>query len=117
MARISFLAGVGVGYVLGARAGRQRYTQIKDQAGQLWSSPQVQDKVGQAKDTVKSKAPVLKDKAAATAKDAAGSARAKAQDSGLPTPGEDLPDTIHRGDDGQLHADTSGFGPGGDKLP
>ena len=28
--------------------------------------------------------------------------------------GEDLPETLHRGTDGALNADTTGFGPGGD---
>ncbi|MCM3553527.1 YtxH domain-containing protein [Janibacter melonis] len=117
MARISFLAGVGVGYVLGARAGRQRYEQIKTQASQLWSSPKVQRTVDQAKDTAKTQAPVVADKVTGAAKDAAGTVKDKAGSAHLPGRGEDLPDTIHRGDDGQLHADTSGFGPGGDKLP
>ena len=31
--------------------------------------------------------------------------------------GEDLPETLHRGTDGRLHADTTGFGPGPNKLP
>ena len=31
--------------------------------------------------------------------------------------GEDLPESLHRGTDGRLHADTTGYGPGADKLP
>ncbi len=37
MGKISFLAGFAAGYVLGARAGEQRYEQIKLQAGKAWS--------------------------------------------------------------------------------
>lgn len=55
--RIGFLTGVAVGYVLGARAGRSRYEQIKKQADTLWNDPRVQEKVGTATETVKAKAP------------------------------------------------------------
>ncbi len=111
MARISFLAGVAAGYVLGARAGTGRYEQIKGQATRLWGSPPVQKAVDQAKDTAATQAPVVADKLGSGVKSAAGTVKDKV------TPGEDLPETIHRGDDGELHADTSGFGPGGDRLP
>lgn len=117
MARTSFLAGVAVGYVLGSRAGHGRYEQIKDQANQLWSSKTVQRGVDQAKDTARTTVPAVADKVGGTAKGVADKAKGKADDAGLPTPGEDLPPSIHRGDDGELHADTSGFGPGGQKLP
>ena len=43
MARIPFLLGAGVGYVLGARAGRERYEQIMAQFRQLQSNPKVQE--------------------------------------------------------------------------
>ena len=111
MAKMSFLAGMAAGYVLGARAGKERYEQIKTQANQLWSSPKTQKAVGQAKHTAQTKGPDVADKVTGAAKDAAGTVKDKA------SRGEDLPDTIHRGDDGELHADSSGFGPGGDKLP
>jgi hypothetical protein len=42
MRKRSFVLGLGVGYVLGARAGRQRYEQIVDLWKQLTGSPQVQ---------------------------------------------------------------------------
>ena len=93
------------------KPGKERYEQIKGQASQLWSSPKTQKAVGQAKDTVQTQAPVVADKVTGAAKDAAGTVKDKVSRS------EDLPETIHRGDDGELHADTSGFGPGGDKLP
>lgn len=111
MAKVSFLAGMAAGYVLGARAGKERYEQIKGQASTLWSSPKTQKAVSQAKDTVQAQAPVVADKVTGAAKDAAGTVKDKVSRS------EDLPETIHRGDDGELHADTSGFGPGGDRLP
>ncbi len=50
MGKISFLAGVGVGYVLGAAAGRQRYEQIKTAAAKTWNNPKVQQGVDAAQD-------------------------------------------------------------------
>lgn len=48
--KLGLVVGLGVGYVLGARDGRQRYDKIKAQAKQLWRSPGVQDKVEAAGD-------------------------------------------------------------------
>jgi len=42
------LAGGVVGYVLGTRAGRERYAQIKRGAKQVWASEPVQSGVGEA---------------------------------------------------------------------
>ena len=44
MNKITLLVGGAVGYVLGARAGRERYEQIKNQAQSLWTNPKVQQK-------------------------------------------------------------------------
>ncbi|WP_432523304.1 YtxH domain-containing protein [Kineococcus sp. SYSU DK006] len=40
-----FLAAGAAGYVLGARAGRERYDQIAGAAGRLWGNPKVQSTV------------------------------------------------------------------------
>jgi hypothetical protein len=55
--KILLVVGLGVGYLLGTRAGRERYEQIKDAAGKLWNDPRVQQRVDQAEDFVKDKAP------------------------------------------------------------
>jgi len=55
--KILFLAGLGVGYVLGTRAGRERYEQIKAAASSLWNAPVVQRQVDTVQDFVKDKAP------------------------------------------------------------
>jgi len=55
--KILFLAGLGVGYVLGTRAGRERYEQIKAAASNLWNAPVVQRQVDTVQDFVKDKAP------------------------------------------------------------
>jgi len=55
--KILLLTGLAVGYVLGTRAGRERYEEIKTAANKLWSDPRVQKPVKQAEDFVKDKAP------------------------------------------------------------
>ena len=55
--KILLVVGLGVGYVLGARAGRARYDEIKNVAQRFWSDPRVQKQVNQAEDFVKDKAP------------------------------------------------------------
>lgn len=124
MGKVSFLAGAAVGYVFGTRAGEKRYEQIKKQADKAWQNPAVQEKVTAATEQVKTKAPAVAaavgQKAADAGKSAGQAAAAKAGDAkdAVANRGDkDLPETIHRGEDGELHADTSGFGPGGEKLP
>lgn len=73
MAKFSFLLGAAAGYVLGARAGRQRYEQIKSGAQQIWRSQPVQSQVAQAKHNARHKA-------APAALDAVSSAAAVAGD-------------------------------------
>jgi hypothetical protein len=58
MAKMPFLAGLAVGYVLGAKAGRRHYEQIKDHATGLWASEPVQERVGQVRATIQDQAPV-----------------------------------------------------------
>jgi oxygen-dependent protoporphyrinogen oxidase len=61
MGRILFLVGAAIGYVLGARAGRRRFEQIKAAADRLWNDKTVQknvhDAVGTVQGFVKDKAP------------------------------------------------------------
>lgn len=46
MKKIVFILGLAIGYVLGARAGRERYEQIASIAGSIWQSKPVQRQVG-----------------------------------------------------------------------
>jgi hypothetical protein len=54
--KLSFLVGLGAGYVLGTRSGRERYDQIAAKAQELWRDPRVQEKAGQAQQLAKEKA-------------------------------------------------------------
>ena len=47
--KITFITGAAVGYLLGTRAGRKRYEQIKSGAISVWNSKPVQNGVDQAK--------------------------------------------------------------------
>lgn len=69
MAKLSFLAGLAAGYVLGARAGTQRYEQIRRTSSKVWSSDAVQKQVGVAKEAARTKAaPVVADMVADAAR-------------------------------------------------
>ncbi|WP_037576602.1 hypothetical protein [Phaeacidiphilus oryzae] len=52
MRKLSFLCGLAFGYVLGARAGRERYEQIRKSARDLSQSPAVQKATRSARDAV-----------------------------------------------------------------
>jgi hypothetical protein len=66
--KILFVFGLGLGYVLGARAGRERYEQIKAGAEKVWQDPRVQRQVHTVEEFVKDKAPDLAEKATGVAK-------------------------------------------------
>ncbi len=70
--KAAFVLGLGAGYVLGARAGRPRYEQIKAQAERLWNDPTVQQTAARAQELVKQQAPQVQEKVTATARRAAG---------------------------------------------
>jgi hypothetical protein len=53
MGKATFILGLAVGYVLGARAGQERYEQIKQQATGVLKNPRVQRNVDAAKQTAK----------------------------------------------------------------
>ncbi|WP_330175957.1 YtxH domain-containing protein [Streptomyces sp. NBC_01498] len=43
MRRLTFIAGLAVGYVLGTRAGRERYEQLKKSANRISQNPAVRN--------------------------------------------------------------------------
>ncbi len=58
MKKLMLVAALAVGYVLGARAGRGRYEQLKQTAQRVRSNPRVQEKSQQAVDLAKETAQV-----------------------------------------------------------
>lgn len=75
---IAVLAG-SIGYVLGTRAGRDRFEQIRDRAGELAHSPQVKDAVSGLTDEVKKNSHKLPDPVADVVGSVADSIKASVQ--------------------------------------
>ena len=57
--KAGLVIGLAVGYVLGTRAGRERYEQIKAQWLKVWNLDPVQEQVGKVKEFAKSTAMAL----------------------------------------------------------
>ncbi len=57
--KAGLVVGLAVGYVLGTRAGRERYEQIKEQWLKVYNLAPVQEQVGKVKDFAKSTAMAL----------------------------------------------------------
>lgn len=74
--RVVFIAGLGVGFVLGARAGRERYEQMRKLARKVADSPAVQ----QAAAALQAQAAGYAKSAGGKVAHRAGSARAKVGD-------------------------------------
>jgi hypothetical protein len=87
MSKIVTLAAAATGYVLGARAGQERYQQIAGQAQRFWHDPRVRKAAADAKHTAAEKAPVVKDKIAETAGNVADRATGGSDGSDTPTQG------------------------------
>ncbi len=66
--KLVLLVGIGIGYVLGARAGRERYEEIKRAVRGFWNDPRVQHQVQNVEEFAKDKAPDVVDFLGDTAK-------------------------------------------------
>ena len=75
MKKLMALTSFAAGYVLGARAGRERYEQIRRIALRVKDDPRVQETAHQAADMARAQAPVVGHKIA----DAAGTVAEKAK--------------------------------------
>ena len=68
--KLGFVLGAAVGYVLGTRAGRARYEQIKRGAIAVWETPLMQQGVTTVKSSVGDRVQDVKDAASRAAKSA-----------------------------------------------
>jgi hypothetical protein len=59
--KILLVVGLGVGYVLGTRAGREKYDELVARVQKVWSDPRVQKQASNVGDFVKDKAPDVAD--------------------------------------------------------
>ncbi|WP_219470336.1 YtxH domain-containing protein [Nonomuraea rhizosphaerae] len=97
--RMTFAIGFAAGYVLGSRAGRERYEQIKRTAQRLADSPRVQEAAGvvgaqvskvadvarsRVGDTLQQRIPFLKDHDSGTGWPDEGLEQRKPNESGVP---------------------------------
>ena len=86
MKKLTLLAAGAVGYVLGTRAGRERYEQIKAGATRIAQDPRVRAKASEAGHAIKEQAPHVKDKVVETATTATHAAKEKVGSSSNSTP-------------------------------
>ena len=89
--KVGLVIGLAAGYVLGTRAGRERYEQIKAQVDKVWNLEPVQEQVGKAKEFAKSTAMALP----STLWDSAVKVTKAASSKG--TPGQKLDSAINTG--------------------
>ncbi len=80
MKKLSVLAIGAAGYVLGARAGRERYEQIKRQADKVWNNPKVQSAVDDVQTQAKHTGSEVGSKVGSKVADVAGEAKSKIAD-------------------------------------
>ena len=122
--KIMFGAGLALGFVLGSKSGRSAYDSLKTKSQEHWHNPTVQDKVHEATDTVKDKAPGVAEQLTEAAKKAGSAAASKlpgkhGKDSGGTSTGttttvrDTVSDPAHNDQTGQNWTDEGGAMPGG----
>ena len=77
MSKLTMLVTGAAGYVLGTKAGRERYEQIKARASKVAQDPRVRTKAKDAGTMMKEKAPVVKDNFAGAAGSVTGTGQNK----------------------------------------
>lgn len=100
--RFVFITGLGIGFVLGARAGRERYEQIRKLARKAWESPSVQQAAGAFQAQAADFAKTTKDKVTGRVPAFADAARSRAGEAVHRIPG--------RGKAGDRQAGSDGLG-------
>lgn len=78
--RFAFVAGFGIGFVVGSASGRKSYEALRESAVNTWSDPKVQAKVSEGAEWVKAEVPVVGGKLAENAQKAADTVTAKVQE-------------------------------------
>ena len=121
MKKFIFLAGLGIGFVIGSRAGRGPYESLERTARQVADDPEVQRRATQAKDTatrvaqdtagtVKDKAPEVASAAQGAVVGAAGAAKERLSNSSDATLDEDAAKVADASADTDLAAGSAAAG-------
>jgi hypothetical protein len=95
--KLTLLVAAGAGYVLGSRAGRERYEQIKTQATKTWNNPRVQDAVDEVQNHAKQAGSDLGGAAASKVAEAAGDVKDKVASKVSSSSADEQPSTIAPG--------------------
>lgn len=74
---ITLGVGAALGYLLGSAEGRRNLEKMTQNAKKFWEDPQTQQKVHEATEAVKAKAPEVAEKVTATAKDVSATVQEK----------------------------------------
>jgi len=69
---VPLVVGLGVGYVLGTKAGREKYDALKTRVDSVWESPRVAKARRDVEAYARQQAPIIRDRAEAVAKAAPG---------------------------------------------
>ena len=78
--KLLLIIGLGAGYVLGARAGREKYDAMKAQVDKLWENPRVARARRDVEAYTRQQAPIIRARAEAAAKAAPGAIADAAKD-------------------------------------
>ncbi|MCU1544459.1 MAG: protoporphyrinogen oxidase [Microbacteriaceae bacterium] len=78
--KLLLIVGLIIGYVLGARAGHERYDKLKSAAQHYWSDPRVTRVRSDIEGYARTQAPIVRDRAGTIAKDVAERTSATARD-------------------------------------
>ncbi len=87
MSKILLVAAGAAGYVLGARAGRERYEEIVELSQRAWTNPKVQRATSDVQQRAREQAPVVGEKISGAARKATDTVQSKvsSSNSGAPT--------------------------------
>lgn len=96
MKKLTLLVAAGAGYVLGTRAGRERYEQIKQQTTKFWNNPTVQDTVDGVQTHAKQAGADIGSKVGTKVAETAGDVKDKVAEK-VSSSDDDLPGTITPG--------------------
>ena len=80
MSKLGFMVGFGAGYVLGSKAGHERYEQLRRLYDNLMSSPQFKRASGKAKDAVETSYEQAREKASESVNKVQGKVRDRRTD-------------------------------------